>query len=587
MKKSRLVKMGMIVLFTIALVISQLSAFADAISDEAKRCASFELGNGKKGALFLAYHQAEDVVEPRISDKMSDEYPKTYDLRDFGVVTPVKNQSPFGTCWGFATISAVETSILSSSGKTYEETGLDLSEHHLAYFARKAITDKNDSQYKEGTYMVDATSSELTTGGMFATSTSVLSSGIGPVSEEKIPYRGKNSDTTKSFMFFNQFYSPEDDWSLPEEYRFVQEYQLIEANQFKSPAVYKDGADDIEEPEERAKYYLGTDLSVIDEIKAELKEGLAVTIAFSADTSLPGQTPDAETVPCIDETADGKWLHFTPDCRTINHAVTIVGWDDTIKSTDFLDHSNDEGGDGLPHQPAGDGAFIVKNSWGSSKNDFPNFGPWGNVTDGKNDGYFYLSYYDPTLSYPESFEFLPMENEASYIIDQYDYMVADEICGWLADTKLLMSNLFTAEVDENVESLSCQTFIPNTKVTYQVYKLKPNSKSPIDGTLAATVESEYEHAGYHRVFLPESVFVEKGSTYAVVVNETVDIDGKNYYGLCTEKNINKEGAIQCNDDYLKEHPETDVEKEGLPQPYYCIGKVNPGESFVYCDELSC
>ena len=45
----------------------------------------------------------------------SDDVPARFDLRNVdGVsyVTPVKNQRPFGTCWGFASTSAAETSIL-------------------------------------------------------------------------------------------------------------------------------------------------------------------------------------------------------------------------------------------------------------------------------------------------------------------------------------------------------------------------------------------------------------------------------------------------------------------------------------------
>lgn len=56
----------------------------------------------------------------------------------------------------------------------------------------------------------------------------------------------------------------------------------------------------------------------------------------------------------------------------LNHYVTVVGWDDRFPAAAF------------PHEAAGDGAFLVKNSWGTD---------WGD------DGYFWLSYYDANFGH--------------------------------------------------------------------------------------------------------------------------------------------------------------------------------------------
>ncbi|MBR6911472.1 MAG: hypothetical protein IKN41_06415 [Candidatus Methanomethylophilaceae archaeon] len=41
----------------------------------------------------------------------SEDLPVSFDQRDQGLITPVKYQNPWGTCWAFGATGAAETSI--------------------------------------------------------------------------------------------------------------------------------------------------------------------------------------------------------------------------------------------------------------------------------------------------------------------------------------------------------------------------------------------------------------------------------------------------------------------------------------------
>ncbi|MCF8335010.1 MAG: T9SS type A sorting domain-containing protein [Bacteroidales bacterium] len=58
--------------------------------------------------------------------KASQQLPASYDLRDEGYVTSVKNQEEFGTCWAFSSLGAIE-----SRWKMLEGTAYDLSEKNM------------------------------------------------------------------------------------------------------------------------------------------------------------------------------------------------------------------------------------------------------------------------------------------------------------------------------------------------------------------------------------------------------------------------------------------------------------------------
>lgn len=63
--------------------------------------------------------------------------------------------------------------------------------------------------------------------------------------------------------------------------------------------------------------------------------------------------------------------YYCPKVESENHAVVIIGWDDNYSKDHFK------------QTPEGDGAWIVKNSWGSSTGD---------------QGYLYVSYYDDGIA---------------------------------------------------------------------------------------------------------------------------------------------------------------------------------------------
>lgn len=58
--------------------------------------------------------------------------PEAYDARKLGIVTSVKDQGKFNTCWAYGAVACAESNMLIKKLATLEEA--DFSERHLAYF---------------------------------------------------------------------------------------------------------------------------------------------------------------------------------------------------------------------------------------------------------------------------------------------------------------------------------------------------------------------------------------------------------------------------------------------------------------------
>ena len=216
------------------------------------------------------------------------DFPESFDLREKNVIPEVRNQSPWGTCWSFATITACESSLLSTLGLTVDEykekygEEPDFSEKHLAYFGMLAMPDADQfpegeypyplEQAGEGTYpLARVKELPLNIGGNYLESASALASGIGIRSEKEFPYQNSEGQ-----------YVASGDWSIPESERFGSLYVIKNTNILPNPSSRDEENNYIYNP-------FGTEA-----IKSELMKGRAVGIAYLADQSVPA--PSAEKI---------------------------------------------------------------------------------------------------------------------------------------------------------------------------------------------------------------------------------------------------------------------------------------------------
>jgi|GEM_PF-889948 len=184
-----------------------------------------------------------------------------------------------------------------------------------------------------------------------------------------------------------------------------------------------------------------------------------------------------------------------------NHAVTLVGWDDNFDKNKFAS------------VPPGNGAYIVKNSWGTG---------WGE------NGYFYVSYYDTQFG-DRMVQFLNAEATNNYAtIYSYDPLGCVASAG-TGTTTLWGANIFTAADAENLAAVGFYALSVNT--SYEIYIYKGVSASaPRSGTLAATQTGTCSYPGYRTISLDTPVALTAGQRFSVVLKLTTP--GYNYPQAC-------------------------------------------------------
>jgi len=366
--------------------------------------------------------------------------PSKYDLRNETYAPIMKNQRQTGGCWAFATTTGLET---------YTNKKLKLnhqySTRHIEYSSTRNFLNNeiNDHGYNR----------TLGSGGNYYMTSNYLINGYGPISENEMPFENN-----------------EDSIALSE---IKNKNILVDVNNI----ILKNGT-----------YGDMCTTSEIEDIKKHILEnGAVVTTTYITKSTSYYNSQTA--------------AFFYNGSNSINHAVTIIGWDDNYSKYNFS----------TINQPKSNGAWIVQNSYG------PDFG---------DKGYYYISYEDVHIC--DIYMAIDgVDNEIednSYIHDKLGYISSmgyKNPSGEMYNYAYGM-NVFTKEKGKQ-ELLKEVTFGTNGSGSYKIYYTKGNGSNISINSMTQIGTGRINYEGYVTHKLEEPILLDENvSNFSIVIYYSMD-----------------------------------------------------------------
>lgn len=487
--KNKIIKRALSIILGSVLTVSSVASVT-AVEDDSKILSHYEIIDGK---FVLVNDKKVEYVNK--SEKYglikSDNLPTRYSLVDEGCISDVKNQNPYGTCWSFCSLASAESAIIKSGNA---DNNIDLSEKHLIWFTFNGKDNSTDkSLYAGNDTFYDLGYSPYMFGGSVYMSAATLMRRYGVIDESKAPYEFNNNNKelddslrTESDLYMKNVYF------LPDSVEFVYDNH----SNLTAQKLYDDA----------------TVNHSIKSIKNTLTNYGAVAISLYASDAMSGyaSTDNYWNKDNSSYYFNAKNSNGSNNYQVYNHGVTIVGWDDNYSKDNFKS------------TPPADGAWIVKNSWTTS---------WGDK------GYFYLSYYDLSISTPAVF----IPEDAVYKTDgttEHEYKNIYQYDGtsfgagqiYSVGKNFKAANFFTSRGHEKLEAISTASSYPNCTVSYNIYTDLKSDVDPTLGKLVASGSKYFENAGYYTIELDEAIELNEGEKYAVTI-EIAFTDGVSDYTI--------------------------------------------------------
>ena len=421
----------------------------------------------------------------------------------------VKDQQYTGLCWAFSFTSVLENTI----AKKYNRSSLEYSPLYLDYNIESSFL------------------KPIGDGANFRLCEATAVSGKGLTYESDMPFSSYYDERNNAEEDYYLSYAAFNPSGINSKVKINETTHF--ANIYKSYAqdgtvTYKDSSSLL-----NSKTYSEAEVAAIrSQIKRHIKENGAVS-SYIYTSNFENQYKEGTTT-CA----------FYSDSYMLksDHAITIVGWDDTYSRTNFAEGN----------QPANDGAYIVLNSWGDKF--------------GKN-GYFYVSYDDAFIEQDiagiDDLKEYSEEEKKYTNLYQHDELGMSFSFYFLNDKMTetvnvgYMANVFKREDVSKKEWVSeVGIYVPSTQgIEIYIDSADADLKNYGEAVASYTGANALE-PGYHNIKLSSPVEI-KGENFAVIakcINEngamySLECNGKDS-GITEKDNYYSKAVASSGESYM-------------------------------------